>query len=115
MPPRTALTFAAMWDPEDGMVTFSGARLLDSETLEKKATQDDSPRDVAFADDQSQVLTVDRFGVPTGADAYNPYAYPCPHPHLARHRQRRHAHLRRRLRAAELRRPAGLGRPGGQG
>ena len=81
VPPRTALTFAAMWDPEDGMVTFSGARLLDSETLEKgqlKGAQDDSPRDVAFTDDQSQVLTIDRFATPGPASAALDAAYPPP-------------------------------------
>ena len=29
VPPNSALTFAALWDPNDGMVTFSGAHLLD--------------------------------------------------------------------------------------
>ena len=75
MPPRTALTFAAMWDPEDGMVTFSGAHLLDSEALEKtqlKPARDDSPRDVAFADDQSQVLTIDPFALAVTAPDSSP-------------------------------------------
>lgn len=31
--PKAALTFAALWDPEEGMITFSGARLLESDGL----------------------------------------------------------------------------------
>ncbi|KAI9061522.1 hypothetical protein FKP32DRAFT_1575737 [Trametes sanguinea] len=63
VPPHTALTFAAIWDPEEGMVTFSGAHLLDS-GLDKghhaKGTND-SPHDVPDPDSQSQVLTIDMF------------------------------------------------------
>ncbi|OSD02526.1 hypothetical protein PYCCODRAFT_1367344 [Trametes coccinea BRFM310] len=63
VPPHTALTFAAIWDPEEGMVTFSGAHLLDS-GLDKghhaKGTND-SPHDVPDPDSQSQVLTIDVF------------------------------------------------------
>lgn len=29
--PKATLTFAALWDPEEGMITFSGARLLESD------------------------------------------------------------------------------------
>lgn len=32
VPPKAALTFAALWDPDEGMVTFSGAALLESES-----------------------------------------------------------------------------------
>ena len=65
VPPRTALTFAAIWDEDEGMVTFSGAHLLDSETAEKGCANrmtNDSPCDVPFGDGESQVLTInDRF------------------------------------------------------
>ena len=67
MPPRTALTFAAIWDEDEGMVTFSGAHLFDSETAEKGRRDqlaNDSPSDVAFGDGESQVLTInDRFAI----------------------------------------------------
>ncbi|KAI6003024.1 hypothetical protein EDD15DRAFT_1450528 [Pisolithus albus] len=29
--PKATLTFAALWDPDEGMITFSGARLLESD------------------------------------------------------------------------------------
>ena len=64
VPPRTALTFAAIWDEDEGMVTFSGAHLFDSETAEKgcpKSMSSDSPCDVPFSDADSQVLTIDQF------------------------------------------------------
>ncbi|KAH9930412.1 uncharacterized protein BXZ73DRAFT_101786 [Epithele typhae] len=48
-----------MWDPHDGMVTFSGAHLLDSEP-KLPCAPDDSPRDGrAFADDQSSLALTD--------------------------------------------------------
>lgn len=31
--PKAALTFAALWDPDEGMITFSGARLLENESV----------------------------------------------------------------------------------
>lgn len=61
IPPHTALTFAAVWDPNEGMITFSGAHLLDSESgnrLPPPCATNDSPRDAY--DSQSQVLTIDR-------------------------------------------------------
>lgn len=64
IPPRTALTFAAMWDPEDGMVTFSGGKLLESDLLDQLDSRlqlGDSPRDAY--DSQSQVLTIDRLAL----------------------------------------------------
>ncbi|EMD34582.1 hypothetical protein CERSUDRAFT_116747 [Gelatoporia subvermispora B] len=57
IPPHTALTFAAVWDPAEGMVTFSGAHLLDSEE-DKGGRETPAPRDAL--DSQSQVLTIDR-------------------------------------------------------
>ncbi|KAI0703325.1 hypothetical protein C8Q76DRAFT_632341 [Earliella scabrosa] len=76
VPPRTALTFAAIWDEEEGMVTFSGAHLLDSETDKGNSNKfaNDSPCDIAFADDQSQVLTIDRYGIAIADDS--PPTYP---------------------------------------
>lgn len=61
VPPHTALTFAAIWDPDEGMVTFSGGKLLDSD-LADSSTLRDTPRDAY--DGQSQVLTIDRFTAP---------------------------------------------------
>ncbi|KAF9226024.1 hypothetical protein BS17DRAFT_776483 [Gyrodon lividus] len=56
VPPKTALTFAALWDPEDGMVTFSGAALLESESLTGIASRPD-----VFDDDNcSRVTSADR-------------------------------------------------------
>lgn len=77
MPPHTALGFAALWDPEEGMVTFSIGELLDSDTS-SSATVRDIPRD-AF-DGQSTIFTLDgltilgtgmRTRVPTVTFAFN--------------------------------------------
>jgi len=60
VPPHAALSFAAVWDPVEGMIVFSGAHLLDAEGPDRVTTnplQDDSPRDAL--DSQSQVLTID--------------------------------------------------------
>ena len=53
IPPDSALTFAAVWDPEDGMVTFSGAHLLNS-----SHEYESSPSNV-FDDDVSQIVNVE--------------------------------------------------------
>ncbi|KZT64756.1 hypothetical protein DAEQUDRAFT_769398 [Daedalea quercina L-15889] len=55
-PPHTALTFAAVWDPVEGMITFSGAHLLDSEGGEHVAARP-LPKDAL--DNQSQAPTLD--------------------------------------------------------
>ncbi|PCH44621.1 hypothetical protein WOLCODRAFT_105397 [Wolfiporia cocos MD-104 SS10] len=60
VPPRTALTFAAVWDPVEGMITFSGAHLLESDSVDcvtVKLVRSDLPRDAL--DNQSQALTID--------------------------------------------------------
>ncbi|KAI0945796.1 hypothetical protein AcW1_001936 [Taiwanofungus camphoratus] len=89
IPPHNALTFAAVWDPVEGMITFSGAHLLDSECADRATTNPcagDSPRDVA--DGQSQVLTIDRFALALastapstafgmGSEATRPYSSAC--------------------------------------
>ncbi|KAH7925057.1 hypothetical protein BV22DRAFT_464685 [Leucogyrophana mollusca] len=54
VPPKSALTFAAMWDPDDGMVTFSGARLLDSRGEHQRREASPDP----FDEDYSQVVPV---------------------------------------------------------
>ncbi|KAH0834647.1 hypothetical protein J3R83DRAFT_10157 [Lanmaoa asiatica] len=54
VPPKTALTFAALWDPDEGMVTFSGAALLESESLSGM------PPHIFDDDDDSQCIFVDR-------------------------------------------------------
>lgn len=75
IPPHTALTFAAIWDPDEGMVTFSGARLLDAAdpavqagsgiktpgTGMRHIAVHDTPADAL--DSQSQVLTIDRLAL----------------------------------------------------
>lgn len=83
VPPHTALSFAALWDPVEGMVTFSGGRLLDSD-VHAPSNVSDVPRDAH--DGQSTVLSFDgltlplsnsilgirkRFRVPTVTFAYN--------------------------------------------
>ncbi|KAG1726024.1 uncharacterized protein EDB91DRAFT_1265092 [Suillus paluster] len=60
-PAKSALTFAAVWDPEDGMVTFSGARLLDSTDEYESSSGAITPPDVSD-DDFSQAVTVDHDG-----------------------------------------------------
>ena len=51
VPPATGLTFAAVWDPEDGIVTFGGAGLSTS--------QEGGGSSPVDADSRSQVLTID--------------------------------------------------------
>ncbi|KAI0366079.1 hypothetical protein BV20DRAFT_689795 [Pilatotrama ljubarskyi] len=66
VPPHTALTFAAIWDPDEGMVTFSGAHLFDSGNDKGHKDANNSPYDVADAETQSQVLTIDRYAMAAG-------------------------------------------------
>ncbi|KAG1806975.1 uncharacterized protein BJ212DRAFT_774959 [Suillus subaureus] len=56
--PKSALTFAAVWDPEDGMVTFSGTRLLDSSDEYESSSGAITPPDVSD-DDFSQAVAAD--------------------------------------------------------
>ncbi|THH03220.1 hypothetical protein EW145_g6434 [Phellinidium pouzarii] len=73
VPPNTALTFAAMWDPEDGLVTFEGAALSACTSSEEhgKAT---TPKD---ADERSQVLTLDFANIMTSPNtAQDSMLYP---------------------------------------
>lgn len=60
--PKSALTFAAVWDPDDGMVTFSGTRLLDSSDDEYESSSGAStPPDVSD-DGFSQAVSADHDG-----------------------------------------------------
>jgi hypothetical protein len=59
--PKSALTFAAVWDPEDGMVTFSGTRLLDSSDEDDSSSGAITPPDVSD-DIFSQAVTADHDG-----------------------------------------------------
>ena len=65
IPPHTALTFAAIWDPSEGMVTFSGGSLLESDIAESDPCRHISPREAY--DSQSQILTIDRLAFAMGA------------------------------------------------
>ena len=69
IPPHTALTFAAVWDPDEGMVTFSGGKLLETDICDARSLS--TPRDVF--DGQSQVLTVDRLTLPLPSGTYVSY------------------------------------------
>lgn len=60
VPPNAALTFAVLWDPEEEIVAFSGANLLDS--ICDDAQSPISPTD-AF-DGRSQVLTIGNSTIP---------------------------------------------------
>lgn len=68
IPPHTALSFAVIFEPDEGIVSFSGAQLLDAEPCPGKGgtrfAMSDAPAD-AF-DSQSQVLTIDRFALARG-------------------------------------------------
>ncbi|KAG1888503.1 hypothetical protein F4604DRAFT_954702 [Suillus subluteus] len=59
--PKSALTFAAVWDPEDGMVVFSGTRLLDSSDEYESSSGAITPPD-ASDDGFSQAVTADHDG-----------------------------------------------------
>ncbi|KAI0341307.1 hypothetical protein BDW22DRAFT_289233 [Trametopsis cervina] len=69
IPPQTALSFAALWDPDEGMVTFSGGHLLDSE-MYTPSSRRDVPRDAY--DGQSVVLTLDGFTLPVFGTGMGP-------------------------------------------
>ncbi|KAI0694496.1 hypothetical protein BC835DRAFT_1415253 [Cytidiella melzeri] len=61
VPPHTALSFAALWDPVEGMVTFSGGQLLESDFPFTNPLRD-IPRDAY--DGQSTVMTLDGLSLP---------------------------------------------------
>jgi hypothetical protein len=61
VPPHTALSFAAIWDPDDGMVTFSGGDLLDADSCDT-STLHNTPIDAN--DYRSQILTLDGLSLP---------------------------------------------------
>jgi hypothetical protein len=58
VPPTAGLAFGVVWDPELGMVSFSGAELFESSDNHSKPTSVDMPSDVN--DNRSQVLTIDQ-------------------------------------------------------
>ncbi|GLB44001.1 hypothetical protein LshimejAT787_1501850 [Lyophyllum shimeji] len=60
VPPNTALTFAVIWDPEDGIVAFSGADLFDG--ANNGTNLPDSTSDAC--DGQSQILTIGPSTIP---------------------------------------------------
>lgn len=60
IPPHTALSFAALWDPEDGMVTFTGPALLNAAA--DGLTLRDMPLDAG--EGRSQILTLDGLSLP---------------------------------------------------
>lgn len=62
--PQTGLTFAALWDPEDGMITFSGCRLLESDVQSIR----DLPRDAR--DGQSTIFTFDGLSLPFSSSVF---------------------------------------------
>lgn len=56
IPPKTALTFAVIWDPEDDLVAFSGAQLLDASVNEDAKL---SPSEAIDSHSCSQILTIE--------------------------------------------------------
>ncbi|KAF9497662.1 hypothetical protein BDN71DRAFT_1444477 [Pleurotus eryngii] len=56
IPPDTGLTFAVIWDPEDGLLAFSGAELLGSPANYFPDSRPISPSETL--DGQSQVITL---------------------------------------------------------
>lgn len=48
--PKPALTFAVLWDPVEGMVTFSGPQLLDTDNSECSSVFEDKPLQKACDD-----------------------------------------------------------------
>ncbi|KAG2152534.1 uncharacterized protein EDB93DRAFT_249094 [Suillus bovinus] len=67
VPPNSALTFAAVWDPDDGMVTYSGTHLLDSSDGYESSSGAITPPDVSD-DDFSQAVSVDHDGYTTSEE-----------------------------------------------
>ncbi|KAI0028302.1 hypothetical protein K488DRAFT_89868 [Vararia minispora EC-137] len=65
VPPQTALTFVAMYDPSEGLIGFSGSSLLPFDAVSGGA-----PKPSAFPQDgQSEVLTIDGLGAATPAQS----------------------------------------------
>ncbi|KAI0044478.1 hypothetical protein FA95DRAFT_1574454 [Auriscalpium vulgare] len=65
VPPQTALTFVALYDPGEGLLSFSGASLLPSTPAPACPAR---PSSTTFpSDGQSEVLTIDRLGACTPA------------------------------------------------
>lgn len=63
VPPKSALTFAVVWDPDDEIVAFSGAHLLGSSPEGDDVKSPDSPSDAY--DNRSQILTIGPSIIPT--------------------------------------------------
>ncbi|KZT07853.1 uncharacterized protein LAESUDRAFT_86628 [Laetiporus sulphureus 93-53] len=68
LPPHTALTFAAVYDPVEGLITFSGAHLLETDRCDRVVVN--TRRPVAFprrddGDNRSQALTIDLIARPS--------------------------------------------------
>lgn len=61
IPPHTALSFAAIWDPEEGLVTFSGGELLNADVGDLPTLRD-MPLDAG--EGRSQILTIDGLSLP---------------------------------------------------
>ncbi|KAI0826332.1 hypothetical protein BC629DRAFT_1587152 [Irpex lacteus] len=81
MPPHTALGFAALWDPEEGMVTFSIGELLDSDTS-SSATSEIFP--ATHSTDNDAQSTLDPFlrSVAMGRDRAQAHQERHPSAHL---------------------------------
>ncbi|KAG9311935.1 hypothetical protein JVU11DRAFT_8196 [Chiua virens] len=77
VPPRTALTFAALWDPEDGMVTFSGAALLESESLSGNAFDEDG-QFISVDTDGSSTIGENTATLATFQDAFKAFLHRTP-------------------------------------
>lgn len=64
IPPQTGLSFAVIWDPEEGLVTFSGGELLESDVSDLPTLRD-MPLDATEA--RPQILTIDGLSLAFGS------------------------------------------------
>ncbi|KAJ6579782.1 hypothetical protein B0H10DRAFT_906726 [Mycena sp. CBHHK59/15] len=63
VPPESGLTFAVVWDPEEkDILTFSNAKLSESNLSDRDSNAPDSPSDAY--DNRSQILTIGPSAVP---------------------------------------------------
>jgi len=63
VPPESGLTFAAIYDPEEGLISLSGANIFSSPNAETKSI--DSPYDAADTHSQTLSVNLDQFPLPT--------------------------------------------------
>ncbi|KAI6134831.1 hypothetical protein EDD17DRAFT_1753352 [Pisolithus thermaeus] len=91
--PKATLTFAALWDPEEGMITFSGARLLENDGtlgIESRSCLhgDGAIQANSCSEKAKPVLDEDTEPLDTLHDTFRTFLYRVPNRSFRYHQQR---------------------------